>query len=275
MLPKRHVRVATQRNNPLNDYLDLYGWLKGSIVAQMHFHALSKLPFVVACSRAIVDTNRNSRRNLTAKVVRNGVDLSSINSLPTINEKQAQRRQLNLPVTGRLFIYAGPLIRRKEPELLVRAFLDAAKPQDTLVLLGDGPLLANCRQLAKDATNILLPGLVDCVETFLRAADFFVSASRAEGMPNAALEALSASLPVILSDIPPHQEILAFSPKAGWQFELGNQRALAEKIERVKTSLEHQHAARRLVEQHFDAKTMSNAYQRLYLEAIKMDKLGQ
>ena len=90
---------------------------------------------------------------------------------------------------------------------------------NTLCLLGDGPLLLSaCRQLAGNQQNIFLPGLVHNVADYLRAADLFVSASHAEGMPNAVLEALAASLPVILSDIPAHREVLENCSEAGWLF---------------------------------------------------------
>ena len=46
------------------------------------------------------------------------------------------------------------------------------------------------------------------VPTYLAAGDIFVFPSKFEGMPNALLEAMAAALPVVVSDIPPHRELI-------------------------------------------------------------------
>jgi len=48
----------------------------------------------------------------------------------------------------------------------------------------------------------------DQVPTYLAAGDIFVFPSKFEGMPNALLEAMAAGLPVVVSDIPPHRELI-------------------------------------------------------------------
>src|SRR5256712_11840564 len=48
----------------------------------------------------------------------------------------------------------------------------------------------------------------DQVPTYLAAADIFVFPSKFEGMPNALLEAMAGALPVVVSDIPPHRELI-------------------------------------------------------------------
>jgi glycosyltransferase involved in cell wall biosynthesis len=52
------------------------------------------------------------------------------------------------------------------------------------------------------------------VRPYLWAADAFVFPSQREGMPNAVLEALATGLPLVLSDIAPHRELLAQHPAA-------------------------------------------------------------
>ena len=178
------------------------------------------------------------------------------------------RRTLNLPINGRLFVYAGPLIQRKDPELLIRAFLDYGDRSDTLCLLGDGSLLPACRRLAANRQNIILPGMVSNVAEYYRAADLFVSASHAEGMPNAVLEALATNLPVILSDIPAHREVLESCSEAGWLFALTDPTTLGECFGRATPVVSAQHAARQIVERHFNAQSMADSYQRLYKTAL-------
>jgi len=264
-----YKRVSTQRNNPLEDYPPLVGRLKGNIAARLHYYALTGLPLVVACSQTIA--NANTRRGLSSKVIRNGVDLTFSKPPLTQKDKMAKRQALGLPTSGRLFLYAGPLIPRKNPELLVRAFTGPMKQQESLVILGDGRLLSDCRHLTKNAPNISLPGSVDCVADYHQVADLFVSASRAEGLPNAVLEALAAGLPALLSDIEPHQEILTLSPPAGWLFHANNLTMLSKKIEEITVRSENQHAARQLAVKHFSAEDVSKAYQQLYQELISIN----
>ena len=260
------IRIATQRNNPFDDYPALYGTLIGFAAAHLHYRALLQIPTVVTCSKTIAGINIS--KGLQSIVIRNGVELEGKGTLITAKEKNDRRRTLNLPINGRLFVYAGPLIRRKDPELLIRAFLDYADRTDTLCLLGDGSLLPACRRIAANRNNIVLPGLVRNVADYLRAADLFVSASHAEGMPNAVLEALAASLPVVLSDIPAHREVLENCSEAGWLFTPSDSTALSNCLDQAVSDVSAQHAARQLVEQHFSAQSTSDTYQRLYKNTL-------
>ena len=262
-------KVATQRNNPLQDYPPLMGQLKGAVAAQLHYRALARLPVVVACSQGIADTN--TRRGLSTRVIHNGVDLALTKTPMNHEEQPVKRQSLGLPEAGRLFLYAGPLIPRKNPELLIRAMMIQTKHKDSLLVLGDGPLLSRCRKLANGATNIFLPGSVKSITDYLEVADICVSASRAEGIPNTVLEALSTGLPVLLSDIQSHREILALSPAAGWLFQTDNLNELLEKIENITLSPENRHAARQLAVEHFSARGMSQAYQNLYQDLVSMN----
>ena len=52
------------------------------------------------------------------------------------------------------------------------------------------------------------------IDSFLRAADVFVAASRSEGSPHAVREAMLAGMPVLLSDIPGHRNMATASHEA-------------------------------------------------------------
>ena len=268
-LADSYKKVATQRNNPLQDYPLLMGQLKGAVAARLHYRALARLPVVVACSQGIADTN--TLRGLSTSVIHNGVDLNLTKASMNHESRTAPRHALGLPEAGRLFLYAGPLIPRKNPELLIRAMMNKARQKDSLLVLGDGPLLSRCRKLANGATHIFLPGSVKSITDYLEVADICVSASRAEGIPNTVLEALSTGLPVLLSDIQSHREILALSPAAGWLFQTDNLNGLLEKIENITLSPENRHAARQLAVEHFSASGMSQAYQNLYQNLVSMN----
>jgi glycosyltransferase involved in cell wall biosynthesis len=99
-------------------------------------------------------------------------------------------------------------------------------------------------------------------------ADCFVSASRAEGLPNAVLEALACSLPVLLSDIPAHREILALSSAAGELFSIDRPESLNEAIQNFEITNNRRTAARALAMEHFSAEAMSRSYQELYRQQL-------
>ena len=256
--------VSTQRNNPLSDYPALMGSIKGTIAARLHVWAFNRLPLIVTCSKDINNTNVN--RTHTTKVIHNGVDLSSLTSRLTTEEKVTKRAQLNLPIDGRLFIYAGPLIARKNIIMLLEAFINLEAKIDNLVILGDGYLKNECQLLASGKNNIFIPGSVQNVSDYLHASDIFITASHSEGMPNAVLEALAAGLPVLLSDIGSHNEILSHSPTAGWLFPTNNRAILTDYLMKVSTTPERQESARQLAQNHFDAHQMSTEYQNVYRE---------
>lgn len=66
-------------------------------------------------------------------------------------------------------------------------------------------------------------------EVYLKKADALVLSSFNEGMPNAILEAMSYSKPIVASDIDGVKELLLDS-KCGFLFEKGNPRDLADKM---------------------------------------------
>ncbi len=88
-----------------------------------------------------------------------------------------------------------------------------AKPgcEDALALLvGDGPLRDSAIAMAEYLgvrDRATFPGWLDRPWELLAAADVLLLPSLTEGMPNAALEALSAGIPVIGSDIPALREL--------------------------------------------------------------------
>ena len=72
-----------------------------------------------------------------------------------------------------------------------------------LVIVGDGPLASELRELARDlniSSNVDWCGYVSDPFPLLRASKFFVLTSRFEGTPNALLEAMACGLPGIVSD---------------------------------------------------------------------------
>jgi glycosyltransferase involved in cell wall biosynthesis len=107
------------------------------------------------------------------------------------------------PGGGRLFLGVGRLNPQKDFGLLIRAFASFARPEDRLVILGEGPERRRLLNLARAlgvASQVELVGHVPDPSGWLRRADVFVLSSRYEGVPAVVIEALAAGTPIVATD---------------------------------------------------------------------------
>jgi len=100
----------------------------------------------------------------------------------------------------------GRLSREKGIDVLLNASQNFVRPglKYKLIIVGDGPE----RQYLEDLTsqlhineNVVFVGVTDNVKKFLALFDLYVQPSRSEGLPIAILEAMSAGIPTIATDV--------------------------------------------------------------------------
>jgi len=207
------------------------------------------------------------QRPLITAVVPNGVDPQAFAHLPPAAGFR-QRWQLG---DDRLVLFMGRLHPRKGALLMAHAFQEANLPGTRLVLAGpdegDGPALR-----ALGDPRIVLTGYLEGEERLaaLAAADLFVLPALGEGMPVAALEAMAAGVPVIISpechlpQVVTHGAGLVVLPqKAGLAAAL--REALAD--EPARQAMGRQ--ARALVQQHFTWASAAAALEAVYQEALQ------
>lgn len=132
-------------------------------------------------------------------VVRLGVDPAAL--LPAPRSSSPQTQPLRLVCTGRL-------VPEKGHRVLLEAILDLAQRGVALnvVLIGDGPerpMLEGFVRRHSLRSHISFAGALSHAETLrhVRAADIFVLASFAEGIPVALMEAMSFGVPCISTGI--------------------------------------------------------------------------
>lgn len=141
-----------------------------------------------------------------------GVEASFVpNGVGAIEAPPLEAGQVPGLEAGRYLVFLGRLVPEKGLERLVAAW-GAARVDMPLVVVGGDAYSKDfaARLRASAPPGLIFPGprygaARDALLTHARA---FVYPSRVEGMPLAALEAMAAGLPVFLSDIPPHREIL-------------------------------------------------------------------
>src|SRR5262249_9486808 len=120
---------------------------------------------------------------------------------------------------------------------IVRALAEPGLESFVFVLAGrtdSAEFVDRLRSLARSLkveNRVILAGQVAThdIPAVLGLAHFFVSASTSEGRPNAVLEAIAARVPVVLSDIPAHREIVT-DGESGLLFRCGDVRDLARAI---------------------------------------------
>jgi glycosyltransferase involved in cell wall biosynthesis len=130
----------------------------------------------------------------------NGVDTKRFSPV-SVEEKIEVRKNLDLPQDATIAIFSGRLVSGKHVDRLLLAWrnLQEEYPQSLLLIIGSGEEENKLRQMSSE--NVQFAGQVDDVVPYLKASDFFVLPSAAEGLSNALLEALSVGLPCIATAV--------------------------------------------------------------------------
>lgn len=254
----------TQRNIPVEDYPQRMNCFVGNILAWIHTFVLCHSEHVVACSKYLSKVMKTRYSCSHVVSIQNGIDLERFNNI----DKKLSRKELGLDDDGFIFISTGLFLERKHNDEIIKAFLKMGQKNARLVLLGDGPLLEEIKSRYATDKQIFFAGKVANVAQYLSAADCFVSASDSEGLPNAVLEALACQLPVVLSDIPQHREILEELPNCGMLFPVRDVDSLAAEMKlmfggKVKISNEIRGL---LKKSPFSLKDVGGKYKEFYLE---------
>lgn len=260
----RTAHVVTVRNEPARDYTAKFGPLLGRTMAELHLRVIRRAPMPIACSRSIGEHLKT--KGISARVIQNGVDLNDYAPVPT-DRRRKVREMVGATKQTTVVVSIGTLGARKDPVVVIEAFLKAFRDRDGLLLLvGDGPLRAECEAAAGGDPRIRFLGFRRDVVDLICASDIFVSAAHSEGLPNAVLEAMALGLPVCLSSIAPHDEILSMGANAGRTFRPGDVVALSKALSDLAGESLSQLGANghEIVRGHFSAELMSHRYQTLY-----------
>lgn len=130
-------------------------------------------------------------------------------------------------------IAVGRLVPEKGFHDLIDAFCMAALPDHKLVIVGDADHQDEYsrRLRARTSKDVVFTGFLrrEAIHALLRNASLFVLPSSCEGMPIAALEAIVAGCPVLLSDIAPNRALGLASEN---YFPVGSVSSLRDRIAR-------------------------------------------
>jgi len=202
----------------------------------------------------------------------NGIEADNFAPTQTRPDAKSEMGLLNRVV----LIYVGRLTPQKSLPVLLGALQNSlpACPRLHLLLLGDGPERVMLEEQAKRLgieEHVSFLGNQADVRTYLNAADIFVLPSKAEGISNALLEAMSAGLACVVTPVGGNFEILD-SGRCGVLLPAGDVSAWGKSMAELGNDPEKcrvlGNAAQVHVRSHFDFSVVGSLYENLYDELL-------
>jgi len=190
---------------------------------------------------------------------------------------KALNLERNWPVIGTV----GRLESYKGHPLLIQAIRRIAYdfPDMACIFVGDGPDRERLLSLAEKAgvgDRIRFLGFRKDIPELLGVMDLFVLCSYTEGLPNALLEAMAASLPIIASAVGGIPEVIQ-GGVTGLLVPPGDVEALSRALALLLRNPERMERmgrqARKFIQEHYSLETQLNGFIRLY-DTLLSEKLG-
>lgn len=160
------------------------------------------------------------------------------------------------------FLYVGRLSEEKG----IRILLEASQKTDFLLeIVGTGDLEDLVKTFAQQNPNIIYHGFQGkdfIVEKMKQAKALLFPSVWYEGMPLVILEAFSAGLPILISDIDNLNELVSDGYN-GWHFEASNPESLAMKIQQIQSTSNYADFCRNARQTYLNYYTPEKVYKQL------------
>ena len=201
-------------------------------------------------------------------VIPNGVNLNEFSDLPTADKFRARHGLGDAPTV----LFMGRLQARKRIDVLIKAFRAADVNGSRLIIAGpDEGMLATLKALAGNDERIIFTGYLGGEGRLaaLNVSDVFALPATGEGQSMAVLEAMAASLPVVLSPGCNMDEVARYG--AGYVVE-ATEEAFAEKLRSLLTDEDLRRKmgakARRLVEESYSWARIADRLEAVYTKLL-------
>jgi glycosyltransferase involved in cell wall biosynthesis len=189
---------------------------------------------LVTNSEAIEEFLREIGVTTRIEYIPNGVNLQRFHPAQLTLEHEARqtlRDRFGIPADHRVIAVVGAIIPRKGADQIIRAWRHVLPhfPDTHLLFVGPradihdpklkkfGGKITDLIEASGATDRIHFSGIVDDVQSYLRASDIFVLASKREGNPNSLLEAMAVGLPSLVT---PYIGISAGIGQAGEHYQL-------------------------------------------------------
>lgn len=148
---------------------------------------------------------KNVVHNPRYEVWKNGIDVQVFR----FDRERRDRVRTQLGITDQVvFGHVGRFIGAKNHKFLIKVFkaYHEIQPRSVLLLVGDGPLVEEAKELANElgvGEYVLFLGVRSDIPDLLDAMDCFLFPSLYEGLGISAIEAQASGLPCLISDTVP------------------------------------------------------------------------
>ena len=196
-LLKKPMIVKTASSGMTSDIRQLRGYPFGNFQLR---HLINQMEVLVANSKAGgKEFNDVGFPQSRIEYIPNGVILPQ--------DRKATYGQMKQVVT------TSRLSKEKGMDVLLKAWAQVMRQEKglTLIILGNGPLERELKSLSESLgvmESVTFMGMIQNVMEYVKNADLFVLPSRAEGLSNALLEAMSWGLPCIATNVGGNVELI-------------------------------------------------------------------
>lgn len=178
---------------------------------------------------------------------------------------------------GNYLINVGRLVPEKAVDTLIQAYKTV--PGDVKLAIVGGSshtdsYVERLHELAAEDERVILTGPVygNGIDSLYRHAAGYVMPSKLEGLPLVLLEGISYGLPVAVSDIPPHLEVVHENGPGHRVFPVGDTEEMAKKLTEIVTDLEGERTAAKAlttrVLEEYSWESITDRVEACYLDAF-------
>jgi glycosyltransferase involved in cell wall biosynthesis len=207
-------------------------------------------------------------RRVRRYTVSNGVPIAEVALAPAVS-----RAALGIDARDPVVLFAGRLAPQKNLDVLMSALsLVFSRRVAHVLCCGEGPLRGQLeRWIAghERRSRVRMLGYVPNLWSLMKSATLLVSPSLFDGHPNVVLEAMACGVPLVVSDIPEHREIV--DERSALLVDPRSVEGLARAIEAVMddpgAAAARAAAAKARVE-HYDLGVMAKQYSDIYLDVL-------
>lgn len=200
-----------------NDDKKLKSWLKLAVERGLK----SRTDILITMND--IDFQIASRYHLAERIIK--IDGMGVNfeKFPILVSKMSRVNK------GFTFLCVGDFTKRKNQNMIIDAFKNVQElyPNTNLIFAGTGKRIYTCKRRAKYIENIKFVEYQPDINSYYRSADAIVSASFFEGLPFNVMESLLCGVPVIVSNIKGHVDLVKHGEN-GLLFDVNSKSALID-----------------------------------------------